>query len=438
MNNTQTKLIKKLNHIQATIGVIGLGYVGLPLSLRFNAVGYDVIGFDTDPSKTQRLNSGTSYISHIDSARVQHAINNGFTATTNFERIKDVDAIILCVPTPLDSNREPDLSFVIQTTEAICPHLKEGQVISLESTTYPGTTEEELYPRISAGGFAVGEQIFLVYSPEREDPGNPDFEARKIPKICGGYTEHCLEVGLALYEKAIDVVVPVSSVKVAEMTKLLENIYRAVNIGMVNEMKIVADRMGINIYEVIEAAKTKPFGFTPFYPGPGLGGHCIPIDPFYLSWKAKQYGVDTRFIKLAGAINTEMPNWVVEKLAQGLARFDKTLSGAKVLILGIAYKKNIDDMRESPAVAIMALLENAGSKIAYCDPYVPVFPHLRNHYFDLTTLKITQQNIEQFDAVLIITDHDCFDYPMIQSHAKLIVDTRGRYAQCQTDTIIHA
>ncbi len=438
LNNTKAKLIKKLNDTQATIGVIGLGYVGLPLSLRFNAAGYDVIGFDTDPSKTHQLNSGISYISHIDSCRVQQAINNGFTATANFARIKDVDGIILCVPTPLTSNRQPDLSFVIQTTEAICPHLHEGQVISLESTTYPGTTEEELYPRISAGGLTVGEQIFLVYSPEREDPGNLDFDARKIPKICGGYTDRCLQVGLALYEKAIDVVVPVSSIKVAEMTKLLENIYRAVNIGMVNEMKIVADHMGINIYEVIEAAKTKPFGFTAFYPGPGLGGHCIPIDPFYLSWKAKKHGVDTRFIELAGEVNTAMPNWVVEKLSQGLERFDKTLAGAKVLILGIAYKKNIDDMRESPAVAIMALLENAGSEIAYCDPYVPVFPRLRNHYFDLATVPIKQQNLEQFDAVLIITDHDCFDYQMIQNHARLIVDTRGRYAKFQIDTIIHA
>lgn len=438
MNNTQATLIKKLKHTEATIAVVGLGYVGLPLALRFNTAGYDVIGFDTDPTKTQRLNAGQSYISHIDSCRVQQAIASGFTATTDFARIKDVDGIILCVPTPLTANRQPDLSFVIQTTESICPYLKEGQVVSLESTTYPGTTEEELYPRISAGGLTVGEQIFLVYSPEREDPGNLDFDARTIPKICGGYSAHCLSVGLALYEQAIDVVVPVSSVKVAEMTKLLENIYRAVNIGMVNEMKMVAERMGINIYEVIEAAKTKPFGFTAFYPGPGLGGHCIPIDPFYLSWKAKKYGVDTRFIELAGEVNTAMPNWVVEKLSQSLERFDKTLADAKILIIGIAYKKNIDDMRESPAVAIMALLKNAGAEIAYCDPYVPVFPRLRKHYFDLKTLPMTKQNLEQFDAVLIATDHDCFDYSMIENHAKLIVDTRGRYANLQSDNIIHA
>lgn len=438
MNNTKETLIKKLNDAEATIGIIGLGYVGLPLALRFNTAGYDVIGFDIDSAKTNQLNAGKSYISHIDSSRVQQAVDSGFTTTTDFARIKEVDGIILCVPTPLDSNREPDLSFVIETTESICPHLKEGQVISLESTTYPGTTEEELYPRLSAGGLTVGEQIFLVYSPEREDPGNPDFEAQKIPKLCGGYTEHCLEVGVALYEKAIDVVVPVSSVKVAEMTKLLENIYRAVNIGMVNEMKIVADRMGINIHEVIEAAKTKPFGFTPFYPGPGLGGHCIPIDPFYLSWKAQKCGVDTRFIKLAGEVNTAMPAWVVEKLSQGIARFDKTLANVKVLIMGIAYKKNIDDMRESPAVAIMELLDKAGSEITYCDPYVPVFPRLRKHYFDLETLQVSEQNISQFDAVMIITDHDCFDYQMIQDHAKLIVDTRGRYAKLQTDNIIHA
>ena len=438
MNNTQARLIKKLNDAEATIGVIGLGYVGLPLSLRFSAAGYQVIGFDIDADKVAKLNAGKSYIERIKDAHIAQAVAAGFTATDDYAMSARADALIICVPTPLTKQRAPDLSFVIDTVDAIAPHLHAGQVVSLESTTYPGTTEEELYPRISAAGLTVGEQIFLVYSPEREDPGNLDFEARKIPKICGGVTDRCLQVGLALYRKTIDVVVPVSSVKVAEMAKLLENIYRAVNIGMVNEMKMVADRMGINIHEVIEAAKTKPFGFTPFYPGPGLGGHCIPIDPFYLSWKAKKCGVDTRFIELAGEVNTAMPNWVVEKLSQGLERFDKTLAGAKVLILGIAYKKNIDDMRESPAVAIMALLENAGAEIAYCDPYVPVFPRLRNHYFDLASVPITQQNLEQFDAILIATDHDCFDYQMIQNHARLIVDTRGRYAKFQTDTIIHA
>jgi UDP-N-acetyl-D-glucosamine dehydrogenase len=438
LNPIQSTLIQKLNTTRANIGIIGLGYVGLPLSLRFVAAGYNVIGFDIDPAKTDKLNSGVSYISHIESSRIQQALANGFTATTEFARVSEVDGVILCVPTPLNPDREPDLSFVIQTMDSICPYLKKGQVISLESTTYPGTTEEEIFPRISAAGLETGKEIFLVYSPEREDPGNPDFDAQKIPKICGGYTERCLEVGLALYNRAIDVVVPVSSVKVAEMTKLLENIYRAVNIGMVNEMKIVADRMGINIYEVIEAAKTKPFGFTPFYPGPGLGGHCIPIDPFYLSWKARKCGIETRFIELAGEVNTSMPAWIVGKVADGLRKSGKTLDQANILILGIAYKKNIDDMRESPAVAIMALLKQAGSKIAYSDPYVPVFPPMRNYYFDLTTTPLTENSISQFDVVLITTDHDCFDYELIRSSAKLVVDTRGRYAMCEADNLISA
>jgi UDP-N-acetyl-D-glucosamine dehydrogenase len=443
-------LIQKLDIARATIGIIGLGYVGLPLSLRFVAAGYSVIGLDIDPSKTDKLNAGISYISHIESSRIQQALASGFTATTDFARVSEVDGVILCVPTPLNPDREPDLSFVIQTIESICPYLKAGQVISLESTTYPGTTEEEIFPRISATGLETGKEIFLVYSPEREDPGNPDFDAQKIPKICGGYTEQCLEVGLALYNNAIDVVVPVSSVKVAEMTKLLENIYRAVNIGMVNEMKIVADRMGINIYEVIEAAKTKPFGFTPFYPGPGLGGHCIPIDPFYLSWKARKCGIETRFIELAGEVNTSMPAWIVGKVEDALRKSGKTLDQADILILGIAYKKNIDDMRESPAVAIMELLQQAGSKIAYSDPFVPVFPPMRNYFFDLSTtpltensisqydVMLTENSISQYDVILITTDHDCFDYELIRNSAKLVVDTRGRYAMCEAYNVISA
>ena len=300
-------------------------------------------------------------------------------------------------------------------------------MLSLESTTYPGTTEEELLPRVESTGLKVGEDIFLVYSPEREDPGNPNFKTRSIPKVVGGHTQACLEVGKALYEPAIDHVVPVSSTKAAEMTKLLENIHRAVNIGLVNEMKIVADRMGIDIHEVIRAAATKPFGFTPYYPGPGLGGHCIPIDPFYLTWKAREYDLNTRFIELAGEVNTHMPRWVISKTMDALNERGKSLKGTKILVLGIAYKKNVDDMRESPAVALMELLQEKGAIVHYTDPHVPVFPKMREHHFDLSSIDPTPQNIASYDVLLLATDHAKFDYVLIQQHAKLIVDTRGVY-----------
>jgi UDP-N-acetyl-D-glucosamine dehydrogenase len=429
MSNPQDVLIHKLQSKEAVIGIVGLGYVGLPLMLRYNDIGFRVLGIDIDQEKVDHLNAGKSYIEHIPSAKVARATQSGFEATTDFSRVAEADAIILCVPTPLNKYREPDMSFVINTTDALKPYLREGQVVSLESTTYPGTTEEELLPRVQEGGLVVGESIFLVYSPEREDPGNPDFETRTIPKVVGGQTPACREVGIALYTHAIDQVVPVSSTKAAEMTKLLENIHRAVNIGLVNEMKIVADRMGIDIFEVVDAAATKPFGFTPYYPGPGLGGHCIPIDPFYLTWKAREYGLHTRFIELSGEVNRAMPEYVVGKLMDGLNEHGKALKNSRVLVLGIAYKKNVDDMRESPSVEIMELIEAKGAEVAYSDPHVPVFPKMREHHFELASVELTAESLASFDAVVLATDHDRFDFALIQRHAKLIVDSRGTYRE---------
>jgi len=420
------RLIEKFKSKKAVIGILGLGYVGLPLMLRYSELGFKVIGFDIDEYKVNKLNDGESYIKHISSDKLKQANEAGFEAVTDFSRAVEVDALILCVPTPLNKYREPDLSYVIATMDQVVPYLREGHVVSLESTTYPGTTDEELLPRIESRGFTVGEDVYLVYSPEREDPGNPNFETRTIPKVCGGHTETCLAVGVALYEPAIDQVVAVSSTKVAEMTKLLENIHRSVNIGLVNEMKIVADSMGIDIHEVINAAATKPFGFTAYYPGPGLGGHCIPIDPFYLTWKAREYGVNTKFIELAGEVNTAMPAWVMGKVLDGLNDFGKALRGSKVLVLGIAYKKNVDDMRESPSVELMEQLQAKGAEVSYSDPYVPVFPKMREHSFDLSSVELTAQSISEYDCVLLATDHDEFDYDLLMANSQLLVDTRGR------------
>ncbi|WJM96290.1 UDP-N-acetyl-D-glucosamine 6-dehydrogenase [Pseudomonas defluvii] len=427
MSGLKQASVAKFKSKEAVIGIVGLGYVGLPLMLRYNAIGFKVLGIDIDTSKVAALNSGRSYIEHIPADKIVEARTRGFEATTDFKRVAECDALVLCVPTPLNKYREPDMSFVINTTDAIKPYLREGQVVSLESTTYPGTTEEELLPRIEEGGLRVGDNIFLVYSPEREDPGNPNFETRTIPKVIGGHTPACLEVGVALYEQAIDQVVHVSSTKAAEMTKLLENIHRAVNIGLVNEMKIVADRMGIDIFEVVDAAATKPFGFTAYYPGPGLGGHCIPIDPFYLTWKAREYGLHTRFIELSGEVNQAMPEYVLGKLMDGLNEAGKAVKGSRILVLGIAYKKNVDDMRESPSVEIMELIEAKGGVVAYSDPHVPVFPKMREHNFDLSSESLTAENLASFDAVVLATDHDKFDYALIKSQAKLIVDSRGKY-----------
>lgn len=430
MTNSTHKLelIDKIKAKKAKIGIVGLGYVGLPLALRYSAEGHSVLGFDIDESKITKIRDGQSYIEHIPTSSISKAVKSGlFNATTDFKNISEVDTIILCVPTPLNKYREPDLSYVLDTTESCLPYLRKGQVMSLESTTYPGTTEEELLPRVQKNGLKVGEDFFLLFSPEREDPGRQDFSTQTIPKVCGGHTPACLEVGMALYGAVIDRVVPVSSTKAAEMTKLLENIHRAVNIGLVNEMKIVADKMNIDIHEVIDAAATKPFGFVAYRPGPGWGGHCIPIDPFYLTWKAREYGVHTRFIELAGEINNAMPSYVLKKIAKAMNVRKKSIYDSKFLILGIAYKKNVDDMRESPSTVLMEKIQNEGGKISYSDPHVPKFPKMREHKFDLSSVSLTPENLSHYDCVVVATDHDKFDYDMILKNAKLIVDTRGVY-----------
>lgn len=419
----------------ARVGIYGLGYVGLPLALRFAEVGLKVIGFDIDAAKVRQLGEGSSYIERLTPAVIQRAQAQGFEATTDFARSTEVDALIICVPTPLNAHREPDLSFIINTIEAALPHMRAGQLVSLESTTWPGTTDEVLAPRLRARGLEPGENCALVFSPEREDPGNPDYGTKDIPKVIGGTTPRCLALGTALYQHAIQTMVPVSSTRAAEMTKLLENIHRSVNIGLVNEMKVVADKMGINIHEVIDAAATKPFGFVPYKPGPGLGGHCIPIDPFYLTWKAREYGVNTRFIELAGEINHYMPHWVVGKVADALNDRGKAINGSRILVLGLAYKKNIDDTRESPAVEIMDLLQAKGAHIDYSDPHVPVFPRKRDYRFDLKSVPLKAETLAAYDCVVLATDHDGFDYALLQRHALLIVDTRGRLPARACNTV---
>jgi UDP-N-acetyl-D-glucosamine dehydrogenase len=430
-------LIERINNKEAIIGIVGLGYVGLPLMLRFAEMGYRVIGIDVDTQKNDLLNQGKSYIKHIASeqiAKVQKLIS----ATSDFSQSSEADALILCVPTPLDKYREPDLSFVLQTTDALVPYLRKGQIISLESTTYPGTTEEELKPRLESTGLSIGQDLFLVYSPEREDPGNPNFTTASIPKVCGADTENCRQAGVALYSAVIDKVVPVSSSKVAEMTKLLENIHRSVNIGLVNEMKILSDKMGIDIHEVIDAAATKPFGFVAYHPGPGIGGHCIPIDPFYLTWKAREYGVHTRFIELAGEINSHMPHWVVNKVANALNEHERPIKNSRILVLGIAYKRDVDDMRESPSIEILELLQKKGAEVDYSDPYVPVFPAMRAHHFDLHSVALTPESIRRYDCVVLATAHQSFDYSLIAQNAKLIVDTRAAFRAFKQDNIVSA
>jgi UDP-N-acetyl-D-glucosamine dehydrogenase len=419
-------LRERITERRCHIGIYGLGYVGLPLALRFAEMGLKVTGFDVDQRKVDMLNAGESYIERITPSQIHAASEAQFVASSDFSKTADVDMQIICVPTPLDSHHQPDLSFVTDTVDSIMPYFRTGQIMSLESTTWPGTTEELLEPRLRAKGFIPGENCALVYSPEREDPGNAHFKTADIPKVIGGSTPLCLELGVAVYKLAITTMVPVSSTKVAEMSKLLENIHRAVNIGLVNEMKIVADKMGINIHEVIQAASTKPFGFVPYTPGPGLGGHCIPIDPFYLTWKAKEYGINTRFIELAGEINHYMPHWVVQKVADALNEHGKAVKGSRILVLGLAYKKNIDDTRESPAVEIMALLQDKGAIVEYSDPHVKIFPQKREYSFDLKSVTLTADVVAAYDCLVLATDHDAFDYELIIRTATLVVDTRGR------------
>ena len=419
-------LLNRINERSALIGIIGLGYVGLPLVLRFCEEGFKVCGFDIDREKADKLNSGESYIKHISSEKVRQFVDRRlFEATVDMRRLKEADAIIICVPTPLTDKREPDMQYVENTAKEIAKHLRKGQLVSLESTTYPGTTEELILPLFTEKGLKAGKDFFLVFSPEREDPGRKDFTTKTTPKIVGGVTPQCLEMGAALYSKVVAKVVQVSSPKAAEMTKLLENIYRSVNIALVNELKMLCDRMGIDIWEVIEAAKTKPFGFQAFYPGPGLGGHCIPVDPFYLTWKAREYDFSTRFIELAGEINTNMPYYVVGKVMEALNSKGKAIKGSKVLVLGVAYKKDVDDMRESPAVHIIELLKKRGAVVNYNDPYVPHIPKLREHNLTMRSVELNAKTIKKYDCVVIITDHSDYDYKWISQSATLVVDSRN-------------
>lgn len=418
---------KLIDTRKAKVGIIGLGYVGIPLALSVSQSHLSVLGFDVVQSRVDELNNGSSPIKHISGDDIVGLLRSGFEATTDFSRSAECDALIICVPTPLNEYREPDLGFVTATMSSISPFLRKGQLLSLESTTWPGTTKEVLLPYVEGAGLTVGEDFFLVYSPEREDPGNPNFSTQTIPKVAGGHTKNCLKAALALYGTFIDNVVSVSSTEASEMVKLLENIHRSVNIGLVNEMKVVADRMGLDIFEVIDAAKTKPFGFTAYYPGPGIGGHCIPIDPFYLTWKAREFGLHTRFVELAGEINASMPQYVVDKVVQALNEQGKSLKGARVLALGIAYKRDVDDMRESPSVFVMEILREWGADVQYADPNVPVFPTMREHSFDLESIEVTAKNIASYDAVILLTDHSDFDYDMIKSNASILVDTRGKF-----------
>jgi UDP-N-acetyl-D-glucosamine dehydrogenase len=411
------------------IGIIGLGYVGLPLVIQFAKSGAQVLGIDVDETKVNALNAGESYIKHIPAAEVQAQRDAGqIEATTDCARVNELDAVLICVPTPLDENREPDLTYILNTARAIAPHLPKGIVVVLESTTYPGTTEDELRPILETGsGLKAGTDFHLAYSPEREDPGNPDSQVAKIPKVIGGYTPACLEKAKAIYSIAIETLVPVSSCRAAEATKLLENIFRCVNIALVNEMKIIYHELGIDIWEVIEAAKTKPFGYMPFYPGPGLGGHCIPIDPFYLSWKAKQHGLEARFIELAGEVNTAMPDYVIERLTAALAEQNKQINGSRVLIVGLAYKPNVDDDRESPSYVLMSKLEAQGATVDYHDPHVPVIRPSRkySHYAGRQSIPWTADAMSRCDAALIATAHDSVDHTQLTEWIPCVVDTRN-------------
>ena len=417
----------------AAIGVIGLGYVGLPLIGAIASAGFAVVGFDTDAEKVALLNGGRSYIRHIPDASIAALVKERrFRAVTDFAELAEVDAVLICVPTPLTRHREPDLSYISRTTEAITPHLRRGHLIVLESTTYPGTTREVMLPILERRGFRSGVDFFLGYSPEREDPGNTQYSTTKIPKVVGGDGAEALRLVTALYDQFVAGTIPVSSPETAEAVKLTENIFRAVNIALVNELKLVYDAMGIDVWEVIKAASTKPFGFMPFYPGPGLGGHCIPIDPFYLTWKAREYDISTRFIELAGEINRAMPRYVIERLQAALnERFGKGLKGARVLILGVAYKKNVDDLRESPTLKIMELLEARGASIAYHDPFVPEIPRSREHaeFAGRRSVALGPETARGVDAALICTDHDGIDYRGLVEHCPLVVDTRNACAR---------
>jgi UDP-N-acetyl-D-glucosamine dehydrogenase len=414
------------------IAVVGLGYVGLPLSLQFARAGVSVLGLDVDKKKVDAVNAGKSYIKHIEPAEIAEVVNAGsFKASDDFSRVKEADAVIICVPTPLNKNREPDISYIVDTGKSIAPHMTKGCLVVLESTTYPGTTDEDLREVLEAGsGMKAGKDFHLAFSPEREDPGNPDSKVALIPKVVGGYSPECLKKAVELYGKAIKTIVPVSSCRAAEATKLLENTFRSVNIALVNELKIVYEAMNIDVWEVINSAKTKPFGFMPFYPGPGLGGHCIPIDPFYLTWKAREYGQHTRFIELAGEINTSMPEYVINRVAEALNSRRKALNGSSVLVLGIAYKANVDDDRESPSYVLLDLLKKRGAEVSYYDPYIPVIRPSRehSHWAGTRSVSWTKEVLRKFDVVLISTNHEAVNYQELADSADCIVDTRNAMA----------
>jgi UDP-N-acetyl-D-glucosamine dehydrogenase len=426
------ELLASFRARRARIGIIGLGYVGIPLALTAAKAGFKVLGFDIDAPRVEQINRGESFIKHISPELISEAVQDGkFQATADFNRLDEPDAILICVPTPLTKHREPDLSYVENTARAIAPRLRKGQLVVLESTTYPGTTDEVIRPIFEATGLKSGEDFFLAFSPEREDPGNPDFGTSTIPKVVGGDGPDALALAEALYSQLIVKTVPVSSTATAEAVKLTENIFRAVNIALVNELKVVYQAMGIDVWEVIDAAKTKPFGFMPFYPGPGLGGHCIPIDPFYLTWKAREYDIATRFIELAGQINTRMPYYVVNKLAEAVDKSGKAFTGSKILMLGIAYKKNVDDMRESPSLKLIELIEARGAHVEYFDPYIPVIPMTREHaeLAGRRSVALDAKALASYDAVLIATDHDNVDYKLVVDNAKVVVDTRNACAK---------
>jgi UDP-N-acetyl-D-glucosamine dehydrogenase len=420
---------EKIKEKQIKVGVLGLGYVGLPLAGEFASAGLKVIGFDIDEKKVRTLNSGRSIIKHVPHSKVKQIVKAGrFKATSNMARLKNVDAILVCVPTPLTINREPDMQFIISSTKTIAKYLQKGQLIVLESTTYPGTTREVMVPILQSTGLKAGKDFHLAYSPEREDPGNKDFSTGTIPKVVGGFTKKCCDMACTLYDIAIVWTVAVSSLETAEAAKILENVYRCVNIAMVNELKVVFDRMGIDIWEVISAASTKPFGFKAFYPGPGLGGHCIPIDPFYLTWKARQYDMPTRFIELAGEINASMPRYVISKTTEALNEHRKSLKGSRVLVLGLAYKKDIDDLRESPSIELIELLREKGARVDYNDPHIPRTHKQRRHDLKMTSKKLSAKMLAGYDVVLISTDHSDYDYDWIVKNAKLVVDARNATA----------
>ncbi|MEO0483441.1 MAG: nucleotide sugar dehydrogenase [Planctomycetota bacterium] len=434
MSSEQQRFEEKIRDRSLVVGIVGLGYVGLPLARAFFEAGFRVIGFDVDPEKPKLLADGVNYLKHLGEDYVKGFVGSDrFEATTDFGRLGEPDAVISCVPTPLGKHLEPDLSYVEQTTEDIARTLRKGQLVALESTTYPRTTREVMLPRLEASGLKCGEDFFLAYSPEREDPGRKDHSTATIPKLVGGVDEVSGKLAHEMYDTAIASVIHVSSAEVAESAKLLENIFRAVNIALVNEMKVVMTAMGVDVWEVVEAAKTKPFGFMPFYPGPGLGGHCIPIDPFYLTWKAREYGLATRFIELAGEVNRAMPEFVIDRLADALNDREKSVKGSKVLVLGLAYKPDVDDLRESPSFELIELLLERGAKVEYNDPHIPTAPKVRKHDLQMSSVDLTPASLASYDCVLISTNHKAYDYQMIGEHSKLIVDSRNAMDAYQGD-----